>query len=669
MRASAFLIAIAVQTLVPLDAQTWPMYLRDLGHSSYVPTETQLSQNQISNLQRTWVLSVGAPLASAVTVSDGVLYFGDWNGYFHAVNAETGTEIWRTFVGKAPDPVQPDCDPGIGVTSQAIVLGNTVYVGGGDSAVYALDLSSGNQIWRVSLADPASGSYLWSSIVPYKNALYLGVASLGDCPVVRGAVVRIDPGDPQQPLIRYLMIEDSVGAGVWSTVAIDAATNTLFATTGNGDDPQDPSIGNYPEAALALDADTLEVQAYYLLPAEDSQYDLDWGSSPTLFTPSNGVPMMAATGKDGILYALRRSDLSLAWETQLAVGCIDPQDGCGSLSTPAFDGATLFVGAGVRDPNLGFSGSLYAIHPADGSVIWERDTDGTVIAPVTVANGLVFVSTTQGFEIYHAATGQFLWRDRIRGAMYSQPVVVDGTIFTTYVSGQAVAWGIPAAGATTLYSFSAASFLPSFAPGAIATAFGTGLEGAGVTVEDGAGTLQPATVLFSSSGQINYLLPADAVAGRGALTIRSATGDILSTALQISDVAPGIFSANGNGEGVAAAQVVLIGSDGSQKYVPVTQCGTAPGSCVAQPIDLGKTGQAALVLYGTGIRGFTSLDNVRCSIGGVSAPILYAGPQNDFQGVDQVNVQIPAELAGRGEVAVRLSVDGQLSNTVTASFQ
>jgi uncharacterized protein (TIGR03437 family) len=67
--------------------------------------------------------------------------------------------------------------------------------------------------------------------------------------------------------------------------------------------------------------------------------------------------------------------------------------------------------------------------------------------------------------------------------------------------------------------------------------------------------------------------------------------------------------------------------------------------------------------------GFTSLDNVHCTIGGVSAPVLYAGPQNTFTGLDQVNVQIPAELAGRGEVTVVLSVDGQLANPVTVNVQ
>jgi polyvinyl alcohol dehydrogenase (cytochrome) len=665
---SARLLTLWLAVCIPITAQDWPMYLKDLTHSSFASSETHLNQNQISNLQRTWDLSVGAPLAAGVTVSNGVLYFGDWSGYFHAVNAQTGTELWETFVGKAPDPQVPDCDPGIGVTSQAIVIGNTVYVGGGDSAVYALDRATGNQIWRVSLADPASGSYIWSSIVPYQNAIYLGVASLGDCPLVRGAVVRIDPSDPQQPLIRYLMDPDETGAGVWTTPAINAATNTMFLNTGNGD-IQDISTGNWSEAMLAVDASTLEIKASFLLPPDEVDADLDWGSSPTLFAPPGGVPMVAATAKDGVLYALQQSDLSLVWKTQIAVGCVDPQAGCGSLSTPAFDGVTLFVGGGVRESAGDFNGSLYAINPANGSVIWVRDLDGPVIAPVTVANGLVFVSSTTGFEIFHAATGQLLWHDRINSMIFSQPVVVNGTVFTTYLSGEAAAWAIPPATATTLYSFSAASFLSSLAPGAIASAFGSNLEGAGVTVEDGTGALQQATVLFSSTGQINYLVPDDAVTGPGAVIVNTTSGDTLSTALQISDVAPGIFAANGNAQGVAAAQAVLIGLDNSQQYVSVAQCGTTPGSCVAQPIHLGTTGQAVLILYGTGIRGFTSLDNVRCTIGGVSAPVLYAGPQNTFAGLDQVNVQLPAELGGRGEVEVTLWVDGQLSNTVSVSFQ
>src|SRR5260370_161038 len=216
-------------------AQDWPMYLKDLTHSSFNNAETQLDIRTISTLRPAWATSLGGYLSAGVTLSDGVLYIGNWSGNFSAVDAQTGKIIWTTFVGKAPDPADTGCLQGIGVAGQPVVLGNSVYVGGGDSAVYALDKSNGNQLWRVPLADPSTGSYLWASMVPYNNALFAGVASLGDCPIVRGALARIDLANPQQPLIRYMTSEDLAGAGIWSTPAIDAATNTVVESARHGD--------------------------------------------------------------------------------------------------------------------------------------------------------------------------------------------------------------------------------------------------------------------------------------------------------------------------------------------------------------------------------------------------------------------------------------------------
>jgi len=74
-------------------------------------------------------------------------------------------------------------------------------------------------------------------------------------------------------------------------------------------------------------------------------------------------------------------------------------------------------------------------------------------------------------------------------------------------------------------------------------------------------------------------------------------------------------------------------------------------------------------LYATGLRNRSALENVSCTIGSASAPVLYAGPQMSFDGLDQVNFQIPTSLKGRGEVDVVLTVDGQRSNTVKVSIQ
>ena len=637
------------------------MYLKDLSHSSFNGAETTLSIKSIANLRPSWTYSADAVLGSAATLSNGVLYFGDWSGNFSAVDAQRGTLLWKSFLGKAARPADPTCFPAIGISSQAVVIGNVVYAGGGDSAVYALDKSSGNVVWRTPLADPAVGSYLWSSIVPYQNMLYVGVSSLGDCPVVRGAIARIDPQNPQNPLIRYVVPPDATGGGIWSTPAVDAAANSIYVTTANGD-RQDAAAGFWIGSILKLDPKTLANQASYLLPESDSVTDQIGGSSPTLFTTSAGTPMLAVAQKNGILYAVRRDDLSLAWQTRLAIGCVKPEDGCGALSTPAFDGTNLYLGAGVRDPESFDSGSIYAINPDDGSVVWRKDLDTTILSPTTVANGLLYVSTTLGLEIYDSATGQAVWNDRRRATIFSQPVVVNGTIYSTYVTGELVAWNLPAPGPADLFNYSAASGIPSVAAGAIASSFAADVSRARVTVEDSARVKRTASVLFSSAGQLNYIVPAETAPGLATVTATSTLGMVFTGAMQVNAVAPGLFSANADGKGVAAAQALRVKADGSSSYLPVFQC--APG-CTSQPIDLGAaTDRVFLILYGTGIRNIGTSTDFRCRIGGVYALVTYVGPQPGFEGLDQVNVEIPQSLRGRGEVDVTLALTGQLSNTV-----
>jgi uncharacterized protein (TIGR03437 family) len=91
---------------------------------------------------------------------------------------------------------------------------------------------------------------------------------------------------------------------------------------------------------------------------------------------------------------------------------------------------------------------------------------------------------------------------------------------------------------------------------------------------------------------------------------------------------------------------------------------------VTSPVDLGPAGtQVVLTLYGTGIRGRSAPGAVTAKIGGVDAPVLYAGSQTQYSGLDQVNVTLPRSLAGRGDVDVVLSVDGKTANTVKVNVR
>jgi len=427
-------------------AADWPMYLYTPAHSSYPVTETQIGPANVASLQPAWTYQAHA-LGGAPTVVGGAIYFGDWSGDFQAIRASDGSLIWKQYAGIAAPPADPLCEPPIGVTGQSVIQNGIVYVPGGDSAVYSFDQKSGAQLARLQLADPAAGSYLWSSLTLVNNSLYLGIASLEDCPVVRGALVRIDLANPKNPVIKYVMPADDIGAGIWSTPAVDAQTNTVYATTGNG--PQEPSTGRFGSAFMSFDAQTLDIKDYFFMQVADfanaGDSDIDFGSSATLFQADDGTPLAAATGKDGQLYALRRSDMTLAWQAYLAVGCDNPQAGCGSLSTPAWDGRNLYVGAGVPDA-AGFDlGSVYAFR-ANGDHVWFRSLPSTVLAPVTVVNGLVFVSTLSGLMALDASTGEPLWDDGGAGTLYSQPVVANGTVYAAYANGTLTAYRLGDAG-------------------------------------------------------------------------------------------------------------------------------------------------------------------------------------------------------------------------------
>jgi uncharacterized protein (TIGR03437 family) len=132
---------------------------------------------------------------------------------------------------------------------------------------------------------------------------------------------------------------------------------------------------------------------------------------------------------------------------------------------------------------------------------------------------------------------------------------------------------------------------------------------------------------------------------------------------QIASVAPGLFTANADGKGVPAGYVLRIRADNSQSIEPLSRFDAAQNRFVPVPIDLGPaTDQVYAILFGTGARFRSALSAVSVRVGGENATVLFVGPQGDFVGLDQLNIQLPRTLAGRGEVELALTVDGIRGN-------
>jgi len=148
------------------------------------------------------------------------------------------------------------------------------------------------------------------------------------------------------------------------------------------------------------------------------------------------------------------------------------------------------------------------------------------------------------------------------------------------------------------------------------------------------------------------------------VTITAGDGTVSTGTMQITGVAPGLFSADVKGRGVAAALAVRIKADGSESYEPVNRFDAAQNKFVSVPIDLGPmTDRVFLLLFGTGLRHRSSLSTVIASIGEADAEALYAGPQGAFIGLDQLNLRIP-RLVTPHEVDVAVKLDNQTANSV-----
>jgi uncharacterized protein (TIGR03437 family) len=172
-----------------------------------------------------------------------------------------------------------------------------------------------------------------------------------------------------------------------------------------------------------------------------------------------------------------------------------------------------------------------------------------------------------------------------------------------------------------------------------------------------------APLLYVSPVQINFEVPAGTTAGDVPLTVQTGLGNRLNFIARVAPIAPGLFTANADGRGVVAASAIqIIAGRTLQRPLPVFRCSDTPGSCVSVPIQLGVDTPTYVALYGTGIRS-ADVGSVAVFIDGNSVPVLYAGPQPESEGLDQINIELPLTLRAAGEVDVVIEAGGVLSNT------
>jgi uncharacterized protein (TIGR03437 family) len=322
-----------------------------------------------------------------------------------------------------------------------------------------------------------------------------------------------------------------------------------------------------------------------------------------------------------------------------------------------------WLGSGI--PGLGLA-------DGNGIGILDGNGDGTFSSPVSAA-----------LDPYDGVGGAFASADLNGDGLPDLVVPSNGNTVSVLLN----AGGSPP---LSFVSTSAATSIGSVAPGSIASLYGRfpfsatqanttspppfELAGVTVAIRDSAGVNRPAPLFYVSPTQINLLVPDGAAAGTGAVTVGSNGPPVAGSAL-VQNVVPAIFTQGGL---YPAAYALTYGPDGQlQATAPVVACQTSlPLQCTPIPVPRPAGSHVFLELFATGIRNHISpvmayLSDVLFASQTFTA--AYAGSQGQFEGLDQVNLEITNLSLQPGATSTTytliLNVDGFASNPVEFAVQ
>jgi alcohol dehydrogenase (cytochrome c) len=248
--------------------------------------EGEITPANVGQMKVAWTFDIPGkgPVEASPIVWNGTIYITSYHNDVYALDAKTGKMKWQYN----PKPTQLVGFPrnrGVGI------LDGVLYEAMINGHLVALDAKTGKLLWnKQTVANPKNSFYTMQP-VPYKGKILLGVSN-GDW----GGIGNISAFDPKTG--KRLWQWDAVpgpgqkghdswsgnswkrgGGAIWSGVAIDPDTDTLYADTGN---PQPDFLGSvrkganlYTNSMVALDisGNKPKLKWYYQFVPHDTH---DW---------------------------------------------------------------------------------------------------------------------------------------------------------------------------------------------------------------------------------------------------------------------------------------------------------------------------------------------------------------------------------------------------------
>ncbi len=438
--------------LAPLRASgnDWNGWGRDLANSRFQP-RGGLDTNDVPHLRLKWAFAYpGAMTWGQPTVVGGRVFVASTTGQVYALDAESGCTVWTLEVGT---PVRT-----------AIVIGTNpdghraiAYFGDTSAFVHAVDADTGTELWRTRVDDHPFARITGSPVM-FHDRLLVPVSSFEEgpaadpgyaCCTFRGSVVALDvssgrelwkhrtipqrpkpyrrPGDPT-------LLNGPAGGSVWNAPTIDPARGVLYVGTGNDytdiDAPTTDSV-----LAIAV-ADGRLRWSRQLMAHDDwasgctlggacpthAGEDADFAASTILITLPSGHRVLVAGQKSGLVYGLDPDGGGrVLWKTRVGAGGVFGGIEWGMAAI----GSTVYVPISDSMPTRPSDRprpGLGAIDAATGKLLWWAPADhpvcswgtddcrGALSQAITAVEGIVFAGSQDGhLRAYDARDGKVIW--------------------------------------------------------------------------------------------------------------------------------------------------------------------------------------------------------------------------------------------------------------------
>jgi quinohemoprotein ethanol dehydrogenase len=226
----------------------WQYHGNDLGNARYQDVDV-INRSNVADLVPLWIFHTGllderSSFEVSPIVVNGVMYISTGHDDVYALNATTGEEIWAYHPLKQMPPLD-ELSICCGRDSRGVAYGDgKIFIGRLDAVLVALDATTGEVIWETEVEDWREDFTITMAPQFVRGKVITGVS--GGEFEVRGSVSAFDAKTGRrdwkffttQPTFRGEPTWAGAswrhgGAPVWTTPAVDAELGLIYITTGN----------------------------------------------------------------------------------------------------------------------------------------------------------------------------------------------------------------------------------------------------------------------------------------------------------------------------------------------------------------------------------------------------------------------------------------------------